>query len=182
MKDQHDLLKQLNNLPNEAKAPDRWQDIQRHVEAEQASEQAQERKRQPWWAVAVAASALLIAVIAPKFLGESEHIDSQQLVANNNQQTAVENQGQEPAINPAYLLTIDSLQQANAYYYAKLGHQVSADKVQLSPSTWSSLSSLRQSQQQYRAALAQKPQDPQIQERLFWLYQKERDLLRQFVV
>lgn len=178
MKDEQDLLKQLKNLPDGAQAPDRWGNIQQQIESERLDIKTASVKTKPWWAMAVAASVLLIAVISSQFFtgGNGLAVNNKAQVSNKVTAEQVE------TIHPAYRLTINSLQQANAYYYAKLGNKVLAKEVQLSPQTWTSLSSLRQAQQQYRAALVKKPGDSRIQERLFWLYQKERDLLRQIVI
>jgi glucose/arabinose dehydrogenase len=177
MKDEQDLLNQLKNLPNQAQAPDRWQQIQQQIDTEQVETKPKASKSKPWWTMAVAASALLVAAITPIFMEDESH----RVTATQTAETG-KTLHEKTETNQTYKLTIDSLQQANAYYYAKLGNKVSQQKAQLSPKTWSSLSSLRQAQQQYRAALAAKPNNARIQERLFWLYQKERDLLRQFVV
>ena len=161
MSHDNDLLKQLQSLPSEAQAPDRWPAIEQAI-GDDAKSTPQETKRS-WWLYAVAASALFIAALSPVFLNQSN-------TSAINSQPVAQVEEADPKAPAVFVLTIESLQQANAAYYAKLGHMVA------------SLESLRQAQQQYRHALAEKPQSGRLQQRLFWLYQKERQLLRQIVV
>ena len=175
MSNETELLKQLQNLPNEAHAPDRWQAIEQAIH-DDTRNMPQDTKR-PWWLYAVAASVLFIAALSPVFLNQS--VPS----AINTQPVAQEEaEKDQPRTPEVFVLTIESLQQGNASYYAKLGHMVRDGNHLVSPQTLDSLDSVRQAQQQYREALAQKPESGRIQQRLFWLYQKERQLLRQLVV
>lgn len=173
MSHDNDLLKQLQSLPSEAKAPDRWQAIEQAI-GDDAKSTPQETKRS-WGLYAVAASALFIAALSPVFLNQSN-------TSAINSQPVAQVEEAEPKAPAVFVLTIESLQQANAAYYAKLGHMVYENEQLVSPKALASLESLRQAQQQYRHALAEKPQSGRLQQRLFWLYQKERQLLRQLVV
>lgn len=176
MNNDDDLLKQLNQLPSEAKAPDRWSQIEQAVQTEKLPEK-QKQRSPSWWTFAVAASALLIAALSPLYFNQSN------LAEESTSLAATDTTENSPAqISDPYLLTIGSLQQANAYYYAKLGYQLKHGDQVVSVQTLDSLKSLRQAQSEYRKALSKKPQSERIQERLFWLYQKERHLLRQLVV
>lgn len=183
-----DLLNQLNSLPDEAEAPDRWQAIQQGINNSTEEEQPViKRSKAAWLAVAIAACALLLAILpmfnkimvnTPTTISSSSHVAQ----SSKDAESAQPQQKTEARINPQYQLTINSLQQANAYYYAELGQKVRSSEIQLKTSTWSSLSSLRDAQQEYRHALVKQPNDANLQQRLFWLYEKERALLRQLVV
>lgn len=177
MSNDNDLLKQLDQLPSEAKAPDRWSQIEQAIELEKKTKDGAEsvaKKKQSWWTYSVAACAVLIAALSPIYIGQDNNSVESVVVTNT-----VDQQAQIPN---SYLLTIGSLQQANAYYYARLGYQIKQGEQVVSVETLDSLKSLRQAQQDYRKALDKQPQSGRIQERLFWLYQKERQLLRQLVV
>lgn len=177
-----DLLKQLNNLPDEAQAPERWQAIQQQIESSNEQEQPRiKRSKVAWLSVAIAACALLVAIL-PMVHSPDSVIAGSQIAQSTEDGQPEPLHGKDKSLNPQYQLTINSLQQANAYYYAKLGHKVQNNDVQLRASTWSSLSSLRNAQQKYRHALVKEPSDAQLKQRLFWLYEKERALLRQLVV
>ncbi|GAA0201020.1 hypothetical protein GCM10009123_05450 [Kangiella japonica] len=173
MSNDNDLLNQLNQLPSEAKAPDRWSQIEQAIESERQP-QKQAKKKQQRWTYAVAACAVLVAALSPLYLEQGNNLDDKAVIVKTvKEQTKTPN---------SYLLTIGSLQQANAYFYARLGYQIKHGEQMVSVETLDSLKSLRQAQQDYRKALVKQPQSEQIQERLFWLYQKERHLLRQLVV
>lgn len=186
MSNDKDLLNQLNGLPDEAEAPDRWQAIQQGIDNTHEQEQPPviERSKAAWLAVAIAACALLLAILPivnKPMVNTPNTISSSSQVVQSSDSNQLQ-QKSEAGINPQYQLTINSLQQANAYYYAELGQKVSNSDVQLKTSTWSSLSSLRDAQKEYRHALVQEPNDTKLKKRLFWLYEKERALLRQLVV
>lgn len=175
MSNEQDLLKQLQNLPNEAQAPDHWQAIEQAISEDSKNEPSEEKRS--WWLYAVAASVLFIAALSPILLNlDDPAAINTQLVAQ------ADTENEQPKTPEVFVLTIESLQQGNASYYAKLGHMVRDGSHLVSPQTLDSLDSLRQAQQQYREALSQKPESGRIQQRLFWLYQKERDILRQLVV
>ena len=178
MNQDNDLLKQLQNLPSEAQAPDRWAEIQQSIESDALSKNKAGRKPHSRWSMAIAACAVFIAALSPWYFEQDKSsVDVVNPVAKTG-----EGASEQQEVPKAYQLTIESLQQANAAYYAKLGHMVYESDSMVSPKTLASLESLRQAQQQYRHALAEKPQSGRLQQRLFWLYQKERQLLRQLVV
>lgn len=171
MSNEQDILKQLKNLPNEAQAPDRWSEIRHKIE----TDEQESPKNKPWWTIAVAASVLVIAALAPVWLPPSSEDQAPQITATQPKQS------QSEKTNGTFRLTIQSLQQGNAAYYAKLGSQIQAEGVRLPQETWSTLNSLRQAQQEYRHALTLNPDDYKAQNRLFWLYEKERELLRHLI-
>lgn len=181
MSNDNDLLKQLNQLPSEANAPDRWAQIEQVIESDkpakdysESSAKSSAKKKQPWWAFAAAACAVLIAALSPLYLEQGKKPGDSVVTAKTvEEQTLTPN---------SYLLTIGSLQQANAYYYARLGYQIKQGEKVVSVETLDSLKSLRQAQRDFRKALNKQPQSERIQERIFWLYQKERHILRQLVV
>ncbi|RDX38216.1 hypothetical protein DZA50_00740 [Kangiella sp. HD9-110m-PIT-SAG07] len=173
MSNDNDLLKQLQDLPNEAEAPERWGQIQQQIESDSQPEEG--KRHRYWWTTAIAASALLVTAISSMFLYETDVVNTPLIVKTTEEP-------QQPQVSETYLLTIESLQRANASYYAKLGYMLNDSEQTVAPKTLASLKSLRQAQQQYRLALTEKPQSGRIQERLFWLYQKERQLLRHLVV
>ncbi|WP_223671285.1 hypothetical protein [Kangiella shandongensis] len=172
MSNEQDILKQLKNLPNEAQAPDRWSEIRQQIEADEKASP----KGKPWWVMAVAASILVIVALSPVWLPPSSNDLAPQITATQSEQN------QSEKTDGTFRLTIQSLQQGNAAYYAKLGSQIQAEGARLPRDTWSSLNSLRQAQQEYRQALIQNPDDYKAQKRLFWLYEKERELLRHLIV
>ncbi|AOE50556.1 hypothetical protein [Kangiella sediminilitoris] len=168
MNNEQDLLKQLNNLPDAANAPDRWSEIRQQIESESATS-----KQKPWWSMAIAASLLVAAIVSTLFLPEGQQTGTDSVVTTDKKSDDH---------NQVFALTIQSLQQANATYYAVLGQQIRAEEIWLSEKTRVSLESLRDAQQQYRQVLAQEPDNGKAKQRLFWLYQKERELLRQILV
>ncbi|GAA4362787.1 hypothetical protein [Kangiella marina] len=181
-----ELVKQLQGLPNQAQAPDRWQQIQQAIESDAGAEplQPEHKNRHTFrirWGLAVAACALLIAAMSPIYL-DQEGVIQDSAISNQTVISAATDTTPAKTVPSTYQLTIGSLQQANASYYAKLGYMVSENGQLVSPETLASLDSLRDAQQQYRHALAKNPDSGRLQQRLYWLYQKERTILRQLVV
>lgn len=174
MSNDKDILNRLKELPDQATAPDHWHSIEQEIVKNQEKPKSH---KVAWLAVAMAACALL-AVLIPSVKKPNLQQNLQTAKTDDSQQL----NGNASSLTAQFKMTIHSLEQANAYYYARLGKQVKQKQIQLPANTWSSLASLRDAQKQYYQTLSAQPNNVEAKHRLFWLYQKERDILRQFAV
>lgn len=165
MKD-NELIEQLQQLPNEVQAPDRWVAIQAAIEHNKqqiAKEPKRSVERFNGWkglSYAVAASFVLFA------MG----------IGFNQYQSA-----NTPVMDSKLQMTLASLQKANSFYYSELGYQLEQANAGFDEGVWQSLKDIRHSQALYTQALYLAPANIDLQKRLIKSYQKERHLLKKLV-
>lgn len=171
-----DLIAQLNQLPTSIEAPDRWSQIQDAINSQVSEPQISADKKhwQPWIPVALAACVALFVLI---FTLKTNDVASATHIENAPQLV----KASDDAINSQFRMTLESLQQANSFYYAELGQQMEQQAHSVNPLTLKGLKSLRDAQEQYQNALVLSPNDFDLQLKLVEVYQKERKLLKRLV-
>lgn len=156
-----ELIKQLNDLPQEIEVKDQWQQIKQAIESPSVQQQNVEivAKRSWKFPVAVAASVLMVSLLAV-FMPKQD-VNSE--------------------LDLAQQKTLFSLQQANSQYYSALGNRMAQESAQLPKGINVTLKDLRNAQKSYLSELASSPNNADIFKRLIKSYQTERSLLRQLL-
>ncbi len=162
-----ELIKQLQNLPNEVEAKDQWAQIKQAIEANadesnlSASQTIDNKavKRRWFYPVSIAASIFAVAfvvMLVPQDSSEVEFAFAQDKV-------------------------LQSLQEANNQYYSALGDVLRNRASAMPNGLQITLKDLREAQASYRLELTENPNNTDLYRKLIKTYQTERELLKNLV-